>query len=243
MSRPAKFTLYSVALLFLSSCTTTYYIPNTQNVPVIDKKGGTTVNLAGNGNQVEFQAAYGISDAIAVQANGAWYIPKDQDNGNGGSGSLYEGGVGYYKALSDKWLFDTYALVGGGHMENHFPSTLPTVPATTGNIEANALRYGLQPSITFHTPYFSVSGSVRATQLRYSNITGSLFLDGLVQERYLADNNANFLLEPALTIRGGLERVKVQVQLLHSMNLGNSSFKQDNTMLSFGLNFNMGKLK
>ena len=230
----------SVLLLLFSSCTTTYYIPNTQNVPVIDAKGATAVHLAGNGNQVEFQAAYGLTDAFAVQANGAWYIPHDMDNGDGGSGSLYEGGLGYYKNLSDHWLFDTYALIGAGRVEDHFPSTLPTSPGTSGRIEASALRYGLQPSITYHTPFFSVSGSVRGTQLSYSNITGSLYLDGLSQGRYLADHSTNLLIEPALTLRGGLERVKLQVQLLQSINLTHSNFKQDNTLLSVGLNFALG---
>ena len=236
-----KLALPCSLLLIASGCTTTYYIPNTQNVPVIDAKGVTSLDLAGSGNQVELQAAYGITDALAIQANGAWYIPKDEDNGNGGSGSLYEGGIGYYKNLSENWLFDTYALVGAGRVENHFPSTLPTVPVTTGRIEANALRYGLQPSLTYHTPYFSVSGSVRATQLSYSNISGSVYLDGLQQERYLADNNSQFLLEPALTLRGGLERVKLQLQLLQSINLTNSNFKQDNTLISIGLNIHLGE--
>ncbi|MEO8734626.1 MAG: hypothetical protein ABI373_09880 [Flavobacteriales bacterium] len=241
MKYPQKIALTFTVLFLFSSCTTTYYIPNTQNVPAIHAKGATAVNLAGNGNQVEFQAAYGLTDALAVQANGAWFIPHDEDNGNGGSGSLYEGGIGYYKNLSEHWLFDTYALVGAGHLENHFPSTLPTDPATTGRIEASALRYGLQPSITYHTPYFSVSGSVRGTQLSYSNISGSLYLDGLSQQRYLADNSSNFLLEPALTLRGGSERLKLQVQLMQSFNLSNSNFKQDKTLLSVGLSFSLGE--
>lgn len=241
MQHLQKLLLPCSVLLIASGCTTTYYIPNTQNVPVIDAKGVTSLDLAGTGNQVEFQAAYGITEALAIQANGAWYIPNDADNGNGGSGSLYEGGIGYYKNLSENWLFDTYALVGAGRVENHFPSTLPTVPVTTGRIEASALRYGLQPSITYRTPYFSVSGSVRATQLSYSNISGSVYLDGLQQERYLADNNSQFLLEPALTLSGGLERVKLQLQLLQSINLTNSEFKQDNTLLSVGLNFHFGE--
>lgn len=236
-----KLILPCFLLMLTTGCTSTYYIPNTQNVPVIDAKGATAVNLAGSGNQVEFQAAYGITNALAIQANGAWYIPNDEDNGNGGSGSLYEGGIGYYKNFSENWIFDTYALVGAGRMENHFPSTLPTDPATTGRIEANAMRYGLQPSITYHTPYFSVSGSVLAAQLSYSNICGSLYLDGLQQERYLADNNSQFLLEPALTLRGGYERVKLQVQLLQSLNLTNSDFKQDNALISVGLNFHFGE--
>lgn len=240
MPYPQRLSLPAALVIVLSGCTSTYYMPNTQNVPAIDAKSGTSVGLAGNGEQVEFQAAYGITDALAIQANAAWFIPHDQDNGNGGSGSLYEGGVGYYKNISDRWLFDTYALVGSGRMENHFPSTLPSAPGTTGKIQADALRYGLQPGVTYHTPYFSVSGSVRAMQLSYSNITGSLYLDNVQQQQYLADKSNSFLFEPAITIRGGLERVKLQLQLLHSINLTHSDFKQNNTLLSFGLNFSLG---
>lgn len=102
--------LWSLALA-LCSCTTTYYIPNTQHIPIIDEKAKTST-VAGNGNQAEFQAAYGVGESVAIMANGVVVFPQDEYNGNGGSGRLVDLGVGYFKPLSENWLFDTYAIVG-----------------------------------------------------------------------------------------------------------------------------------
>ena len=42
-------------------------MPNTQNVPLISERGETNLTLSGNGNQVEFQGAYGVSDKMAFE--------------------------------------------------------------------------------------------------------------------------------------------------------------------------------
>ncbi len=233
--RIAKHFLLTTSTLSLTACTTTYYIPNTQNVPAIDAKGTTAVTLAGNGDQLEFQAAYGITDGLAVQANGAWYIPRDEESGNGGSGRLLEIGPGWFHSINERWLFDAYGLVGFGRVENHFPSTLPTAPPTTGRIEAQLMRYAVQPGITFRSKYFTATGSMRAGYLTYNNIEGTLLLDGIQQENYLAANDAHFLVEPTLTLRGGIDRIKLQLQLMQSLNITDSEFKQENTLLTLGI--------
>ncbi|MBC7777913.1 MAG: hypothetical protein H7246_20940 [Phycisphaerae bacterium] len=235
-----KFLNLCIAIsLFLSiGCSPKYYVPNTQNVPMVSAQGQTNLSVAGNGNQVEFQGAYGINDALALQINGGLVIPQEEDNGNGGSGKLIEGGLGYYSNINAGLLFDVYALIGFGSMKNDFPTTVPTYPNTTGKISAKMVRLGLQPSISYHQKYFSISGSARISSLSYNNVEGSLIFEDVDQVRYLEDNKSNFMIEPALTLRGGLEKLKVQIQLAKSFNLSNSSFKQDDTLLSVGLNFN-----
>ena len=222
----------------LAGCSPKFYVPNTQNVPMIQAQRQSNLTVAGNGNQVEFQGAYGLTDGLAVQVNGGWVIPRDEDNGNGGSGRLIEAGLGYFKNINESWLFDTYALAGIGRMENHFPTSLPSNPATTGKISANIARYSVQPSLSFHRKYFSVTGSARLSSLNYSSIEGSLFFDNLDQVAYLRDSKSNVLIEPALTLRGGLEKIKLQIQMMRSFNLSRSDFRQDEGMLSVGLNFN-----
>ncbi len=59
-----------------------------------------------------------------------------------------------------------------------------------------------------------------------------------IQTAYLNKNSSSFLIEPALTVRGGLEKIKLQVQYGYRLNLSNSNFKQDKTFLTIGLNFN-----
>ena len=51
----------------VTGCSPIFYTPNTQNVPMISKKGDNKIVVAGNTNQVELQGAYGLSDAFAIQ--------------------------------------------------------------------------------------------------------------------------------------------------------------------------------
>jgi hypothetical protein len=239
MKSTCQIALAAAVVCFLAACSPNYYIPNTQNVPVIGAKGETNISVAGNGNQFELQGAVGVSDHIALQLNGGYVFPKNEDNGNGGSGKLIEAGMGYYTNINENLLFDVYALAGVGSMENHFPSSVSANPSTTGKISANLARFALQPALTFHSPYFSISGSARFASLNFSNIDGSLIFDNVNQADYLTDNKSSFLIEPALTLRGGVEKIKLQIQLMKSFNVSAENFRQDDAMLSIGLNFRL----
>lgn len=231
--------LFFISALAITGCSPKYYVPNTQNVPAIGGKGQVNFTLAANSNQTELQAAVGITDKLAIQLNGG-YVPQKNSNGNSGTGKLIEGGLGYYHNFNDKWLFDTYLLAGGGTVENSFPSTVSDNPRTNGNISANLFRMGIQPGLTFRKRYFSMTGSARVSSLNYWDIDGNLVFEGDNQQTYLRNNNSNFLIEPALTLRTGFERLKFQLQIMRSFNLTNPGFKQDNTLVSVGLNLHFG---
>ncbi len=228
----------TAGLFVFTSCSPKYYSPNTQNVPLISAQGEKNVTVSGNGNQVELQGAMGITENIALQLNGGLYIPKDEDNGNGGKGNFIEVGGGYYKEVMPNWVFETYALAGFGSFKNYFPSTVVDYPSTLGNLSANIFRVGIQPNFGYKTKNFSAMVSSRLVNLSYSNIKGDLIFGGDPQVAYLKDNKSNFLIEPALTIRGGFEKVKLQVQYGYSFNVSKSDFKQDKNFLTVGLNFN-----
>ncbi|MEO6690801.1 MAG: hypothetical protein ABIO44_00535 [Saprospiraceae bacterium] len=219
------------------SCNPRYYVPNTQNVPLIDSKGQISLSLAGNGNQVEIQGAYGLSSNCAAQVNMAFYIPKDLDNGDGGSGKLFELGLGYYRPVGNSFLFETYALFGIGTMENHFPSTHMSNPNTSATLSSNLFRSSLQPVLGFKKKYYSVAVSSRFSSLNYANYKGSLIYDNEDQEKYLKAHRFNFLVEPALTIRLGAKNLKFQIQVMKSLNLSDNKFKQDDGLISFGVNY------
>lgn len=207
-------------------------------MPLISEKSETNLSFSGNGNQVEFQGAYGITNGFAVQANGGLYIPANLDNGNGGSGKFFELGGGYFKPVSEYFVFEAYGILGVGNMENHMPSTTADYPLTKGDISANIFRVGIQPNFGFKSKYFSAAVSSRIVNLKYSNIKGDLIFENKDQVSYLTSNSSNFLLEPAITLRGGFERIKLQLQYGYSLNLSDASFRQDNSYLTLGLNFN-----
>ena len=241
--RPIIRTAIGCTALLAASCSPKFYTPNTQNVPLMKEKGQTNLTVAGNGNQAEFQAAYALTSHIAVQGNGGLFIPKDLDNGNGGSGRFLEGGVGYFSPVGDNFVFEAYGLLGFGGFENHLPSTVDQYPNTSGKISANIARYSIQPVFGYVSKYFSIAVSSRISSLNYSRIGGNLVYNDVIQTDYLASNRSGMLLEPALTVRGGFERFKLQLQFGGSFNLTNSDFRQDKSYMTLGLNFNFGTIQ
>lgn len=233
MNQPTIYVLG--AAVMLASCSPKFYVPNTQNVPLIREKGEVDLTLSGNGNQVEFQGAYGVSNAFAVQLNGGAFIPSDLDNGNGGSGKFVEVGGGVFKQLSDHVVFETYGIVGLGSFENHLPSTIADSPLTTGDISASFIRLGVQPNLGYRSKYFTAAISSRFSNVSYNNLRGALYFDGKDQVAYLNANKSNFFIEPALTLRGGSEKIKLQVQYVYSVNASNSDFPRDDSMFTVGL--------
>lgn len=228
----------TTALFGLFSCSPKFYSPNTQNVPLISEQGEVNLNVSTNGNQFEFQGAVGVANNFSMQLNAGIFVPSDLDNGNGGSGKLGELGLGYFTSFDEKWVLEVYGLGAIGTVENHMPSTLEDYPLTSGKISSNLLRVGIQPSFGFKSKFFTVALSSRLVNLSYDKIRGDLIFNDKMQTDYLRRYSSHVLLEPALTIRGGFERIKLQVQYGYSFNLTKSDFRQDHTLLTMGVNFN-----
>lgn len=228
------FLLVPVALFF--SCSPTYYIPNTHNSPMLSEKGEFVANIAGAEGRGEAQVAYAVSDNVGVMANTAFFFPKEDENGNGGKGRLFEGGVGYFTPVSaEGFLFETYALAGVGSVENHFATTDNL--ENHGSIKASLFRAAVQPAFGYKSKYFSASVSGRVAYLNYTSVNGDLVFKNEDQVAYLTDNNSHVLFEPALTLRGGIENVKVQAQIGTSMNLTDNDFRQGKDFITLGLHF------
>lgn len=224
--------------LFMTGCSPIYYAPNSSNVPLLSEAGETNLTVAGNSDQVEFQGAYAVSDHFALMADGGLFIPGDDENGSGGSGKFLEIGAGYLKPLAGNWVFETYGLAGFGNFENHFrfDSPGPTNP-TVGDISASLFRWGVQPNFGYKSRYFSAAISSRLVNLIYHNIEGDLIFENVDQIEFLSDNKSYLLAEPALTIRGGFEKVKLQLQFGVSYNITDPEFSQETSFITVGLNF------
>jgi hypothetical protein len=227
------------ASLLTASCSPIYYIPNSQNVPMLHTVGEANFTLAGNASQAEVQAAYAPVEHLGLMLNGALYVPQDADNGDGGRGKLGELGVGYYAPIGTHFVFESYGLLGAGTVDNDRPSSVVDYPNTTGKMHVNVLRFGLQPSIALRTKYFQAAISSRLMSLNYSGLRGDLNYFGQDQATYLAANRSSMLLEPAITIRGGLDHVKLQLQYLQSFNFTHADFRQQRSLLSVGINLDL----
>ena len=225
-------------LLTLFACSPKYYVPNTQNVPLLSSKGQTNLSVAGTGNQFELQGAHAISNNVGVMVNGAYFRDSGEEDQNGkGSGVLGEAGLGYFTPVGENFIFETYGILGVGSVENSFSLTEGT--SNIGTLNASIFKAGIQPNFGFSSNFFSIAISSRIAVLNYSNIEGNLIFDGENQAEYLNNNKSNVLLEPALTIRAGLERAKLQLQFCCSFNLSNKDFLQEKSVVTLGVNFNI----
>lgn len=234
-------TLIWIAVLigfFMTSCNPIYYAPNTLNVPLLSEEGETNLSVAGNGKQIELQGAHAINDQFAVLADAVLFFPVEDENGEGGKGNLVEIGAGYLHPFSENWIFEGYGLVGLGSVKNDFPQSSPGPGSITiGDISASMIRWGIQPNFGYKSKYFSAALSARLINLIYHNVRGNLVHDQINQVDLLKDQNSYILVEPALTLRGGLEKIKLQVQLGVSYNITDPSFFQETDQLSIGLIF------
>ena len=235
MTRHAYARLLFVASLALGACAPKYYAPNTHNVPLLTRARDFSASGVVGDSRFELQGAFAITSELGVLLNAANYDkPEDQD-GDGGSGGLLEVGFGYSRPLDAHFQVGVFGLLGGGDVENHFPSTVASNPGTTGEIEAKLTRFGVQPVIGFRSRYVEAAASLRVVGLRYSDIEGSLIFGGEDQVQALSGQTEHTLLEPALTLRAGLETVKLQLQLGWSANKTDSRFRQDEGHLTLGV--------
>jgi hypothetical protein len=231
----ARLILLLLAPLAFGACSPKYYAPNTHNVPLLTRDGDFGVLAAVGDSRGELQGSYALTNRLGVLLNVAAFDKRDDAEGDGGSGGLVEVGFGYTMPIDENAYFGVFGLVGGGNLENHFPSTVASNPGTTGDIEAKLTRFGVQPMIGFTSRYFEAIGSVRLLGLRYSDVTGSLVFAGEDQVQVLSNQADHTLLEPAITLRGGWETWKLQLQMGWSANKSYGDFRQDEGFLTLGV--------
>ncbi len=205
-----------ISLLFVSimfqSCNPVFYCPTPRNVPLFSEKGEFTTNLSQSSEfdlGLDAQYAYALTDNVGLMANLSFYNSSGSIRGKG---YLYELGSGYFMPIKDLdyLIFEAYGLIGFGDMELKFL----TEEHANGLFNSNILRLGIQPSFGFKHKYFSAAITARLVYLNHFKIRGEnpVFYDLNLIDHVQANNN-NFLFEPALTLRAGLENIKLQVQL------------------------------
>lgn len=114
MKKSTYYLILAFVTLILSSCTTTLYVPNAVNTPLLKEKHEFKATIGPN----NAQAAFGLTDNFGIIANGYWDKFKSETTTNGqttqtlNKGNLYELGLGYYKpSQRSSYLKHTWAVV------------------------------------------------------------------------------------------------------------------------------------
>ncbi len=231
-----KTILFIITILTLG-CGPEYYVPNSQNIPIMKSKSQTNLGIGYNESEytrgLELQAAHAVTNHFALQLNGDW-IKSDASDDLKATGRMLEVGAGYFKNVARNFTFETYGLLCFGKVE------LENNTSETNNFSAKFNRVGIQPSLSYSRKHFSTSLSSRIVHLKYKDINGS---SNDFDPDYLKNNNTYWLLEPALTIQVGSENLKFQLQYVYSYNLTNPSFEQETDIISLGIKLKFAPIK
>lgn len=225
-----KISLFICSTFFIFSCGPIYYAPNATHAPLFTERKQIAASAVGTDGGIQFDAAYSLSDRVMICTSGSFASPKEDESGNGGTGSLIELGAGYYKPITENFVMGATGLLGVGKMENHYPSA-------GGSVEADLFRWSIQPYIGYTSQYFEGVITTRFVGVNYSSIKGQLTLNNIEQGEYLRSNSSQMFFEPSVTLRVGYKFIFFQLQDVASINLSDSNFPYDDNTITGGVYF------
>ena len=205
--------IYTVVALLNSSCTTSYYLPQTQNIVPFDEKNDLHISLNGSlfNEQLGAGISYAITDNIGVSSSFMRFNTSNYGNDD--------------KFLKDYIITNEYILYK--KWENKFYTALNTgysyADFNVGNpyYKINMHRFSTQPSVS----YFAYKGiglglSSRFSYLNYNvnmlqnstyNDYGRLLFHNYFFTRKKSMRNW-FVIEPAATLLIHTEFVDLDIQ-------------------------------
>lgn len=231
--------LFFLLVLAAAACSPYYYMPVTQNVPLIDEKGAGDITLSGRPPlQGDLSAAYGIGNHFAVKADGSFYhMKRDEQEEESFTIRRAEIGAGYFAEVLDDFVFEVYGFAGMGDVEHVMRSHVPESSISPDLLHARFDLIGIQPNFGYKSKSWVGVFSARFARLQYQRMHGTLIDEGMKQADYLATHRTHFLIEPAFTVKMGMEKIKFQLQYNYSINATDVFFKQKNSNFSVGINF------
>jgi hypothetical protein len=229
-----------------SECSHFYYVSPVQDVPLFTQKneyrvsafiGSSTESISGN-----MQAAWSVTDNIAVMANVLFAKGLNDANDSWGRGFNADAGAGYFKPSDRHRIFEIYGGTGFSRQHHVYRETIfnefsPSHIA--GNSSLSSFKLFLQPSVGWKFKGFETALSARFNSLSFFNINNDITWS-LNEHEYnklnsLEGKRTYFFFEPAITIRFGMENVKIQVQGTAGSYMNDEKSPFDQVHLNAGL--------
>ncbi len=213
------------AMAFLFASCHVLYIPTSHNIPLLSNKGEGQITLATTTGGFGGLTAFGVTDNIGVMANG-FYLPGEEEVVVNNDTTKYnydiwltELGLGYYKQLADRGVFEIYAGGGIGKVPNDFENTVFTGEKVPMN------KFFIQPSIGLKSKVVYSGAAIRLSMVNMNKQT-------------------DYLIEPGVVFRLGYQNIKFYSNLGLSLKANRDkqiSWDHIPFMIGLGLEFNFGK--
>lgn len=244
----AKHSYLAILFLFLcTSCTHYYYVPASKNVPLFKEKNEYRATLtAASANYMkgnEVQAAYSITNRVAVMANYLYMDGGSRETDNWGRGEYFESAVGYYKPFRKKGVFEVFAGMGVGDQHHQYErssvSFLGVSKYNIGNSDLSFTKVFIQPSIGMSSKVVDMAFTAGFSRLNFHKVRNGINEDELEYQDVMdiSNHRTSYLLENAITLRGGWKYLKLQLQYQTSTNLSSPKLKFEEGLGSIGLHF------
>jgi len=250
-----KLTATSFLAVIFCSCSHYYYVPNVQNVPLFKEKNeyrlSGSYGLGTETSCLEVQGAYSVTGNFGIMTN--FMAAKGIENSaeSWAKGTYLDAAIGYYEPLLKSGVFEIYGGVGGSKQHHQYRSKIydPSNPAhnnfNAGTSDESFIKIFIQPSIGMTFKGFEFAFSTRFNRLSFNKMENKIDITSNKYEfdkLYATARHKNFLFfEPALTIRGGWQYLKVQLQGATASYLNNEHYQFDQFHISVGLNVAIAK--
>jgi len=248
MKTLTKLMQFTLIAGLLTSCKI-MYVPNTQNVPMMEEKNDLKVELSTK----DLQVAYAVTDHIGIMVNG-YYNKNEWSATTSGpttleyqflsKRSLIEGGAGYYTKLGEKGRFETYAGAGYGHIDYDYDLLEDNVKIEKDEFGIGMMRFFVQPAIGSQGDNFGIAFSARVAGVMFSNMdTVNYTQTELVHEDlHELEDNMFIFMEPALTLRFGFKYAQLQLQPYYNFKLSGPAIPAKKFGFNVGLYLNIDEL-
>lgn len=192
------------------------YVPNSQNVPMLEEKGDIKVEIGVK----DLQVAYGISDHLGIMVNG-YYNKNDWSISSGTFENKYyptrlllEGGLGYYTTLTDNAIFEVYGGAGYGSVNYDYDLVDNGILTETNTFGVDMMRVFLQPAVGFQSESFGFAFSTRFSSVNFSNIdsVGYSPLELEYEGLHELEDDMFLFTELAMTVRFGFKYAQLELQ-------------------------------
>jgi len=222
-----------IALLSLTACSY-IYVPNAVNVPLIGEKGEVHAAVFKGTSNVDIQAAYGLTDKIAIMANGS-FANRYRTKIIGDSTfyhihNLGEIACGYYNKVGRSGRIEVFGGLGYG-------TTTDYDQLDNYGVNVNG-KYGkifIQPNVGSVSDVFDGAMSLRLVYVKYFdfNYAGTNY-----------KSKQSIFVEPVMTGKIGYKYLKFIVQAGISIPVIQDKLVLWNPLiLNIGLDFNINTLK
>jgi hypothetical protein len=224
---------FSVIIFTTHSCSV--YTPNALNTPLLKEKGDFELG-AHIGNGTNLQAAYAIGNHLGVITNyaGTESEVSINDDNTKRRGSMYELGFGYFSKKPDsKIIYEIYGGAGVGNVSIEKKLSNATAYSI---FKTSTSKFFIQPAIGSVRKNFEISFATRMSVAQYRKINTTYSDAELRSDNlYNLEQPCWMYVEPALTLRLGVENLKFQMQVGRSFKLSKQDIDHRASIFNCGL--------